>query len=162
MPSHIPFNHDLWKNKPTTQRKEGRVQHFTGHMSLLRKQIGQKHERHVAQGDHQFLTNHEEHNRMWKEREMRDVNQILEAVVPAPSVLAPIPEEGDSMYTTKPEIVESGPEIRPRQPESEPGSESADRNVRPRNVLFIYSKTADTVCNVTGSILISEKYFPVR
>ena len=26
-----------------------------------------------------------------------DVNQILEAVVPAPSVLAPIPEENDSM-----------------------------------------------------------------
>ena len=52
-----------------------------------------------------------------------DVNQILEAVVPAPSVLAAIPEESDSMDTTIPEIVESGPEIRPRQPESEPGSE---------------------------------------
>ena len=61
-----------------------------------------------------------------------DVNQILEAVVPAPSVLAPIPEESDSMDTTMPEIVESGPEIRPRQPESEPGSEPVDRNVRPR------------------------------
>ena len=61
-----------------------------------------------------------------------DVNQILEAVVPAPSVLAPIAEESDSMDTTIPEIVESGPEIRPRQPESEPGSEPADRNVRPR------------------------------
>ena len=61
-----------------------------------------------------------------------DVNQILGAVVPAPSVLAPIPEESDSMDTTVPEIVESGPEIRPRQPESEPGSEPADRNVRPR------------------------------
>ena len=36
------------------------------------------------------------------------------------------------MDTTMPEIVESGPEIRPRQPESEPGSEPADRNVRPR------------------------------
>ena len=56
-----------------------------------------------------------------------DVNQILEAVVPAPSVLAPIPEENDS-----PEVAESGPEIRPRQPESEPGSEPIDRNVRPR------------------------------
>ena len=31
-----------------------------------------------------------------------------------------------------PEVAESGPEIRPRQPESEPGSEPADRNVRPR------------------------------
>ena len=61
-----------------------------------------------------------------------DVNQILEAVVPAPSVLAPIPEDSDSMDTTMPEIVESGPEIRPRQPESEPGSEPVDRNVRPR------------------------------
>ena len=61
-----------------------------------------------------------------------DVNQILEAVVPAPSVLAPIPEESDSMDTTMPEIAESGPEIRPRQPESEPGSEPVDRNVRPR------------------------------
>ena len=61
-----------------------------------------------------------------------DVNQILGAVAPAPSVLAPIPEEGESMDTTIPEIVESGPEIRPRQPESEPGSEPADRNVRPR------------------------------
>ena len=61
-----------------------------------------------------------------------DVNQILEAVVPAPSVLAPIPEESDSMDTTMPEIAESGPEIRPRQPESEPGSEPADRNVGPR------------------------------
>ena len=61
-----------------------------------------------------------------------DVNQILEAVVPAPSVLAPIPEESDSMDTTMPEVAESGPEIRPRQPESEPGSEPVDRNVRPR------------------------------
>ena len=52
--------------------------------------------------------------------------------MPARSVLAPIPEESDSMDTTIPEIVESGPEIRPRQPESEPGSEPADRNVRPR------------------------------
>ena len=31
-----------------------------------------------------------------------------------------------------PEVAESGPEIRPRQPESEPGSEPVDRNVRPR------------------------------
>ena len=61
-----------------------------------------------------------------------DVNQILGGVMPAPSVLAPIPEESDSMDTTIPEIVESGPEIRSRQPESEPGSEPADRNVRPR------------------------------
>ena len=61
-----------------------------------------------------------------------DVNQILEAVVPAPSVLAPIPEESDSMDTTMPEVAESGHEIRPRQPESEPGSEPVDRNVRPR------------------------------
>ena len=60
-----------------------------------------------------------------------DVNQILEAVVPAPNVLAPIPEENDSMDTTIPEVAESGPEIRPRQPESEPGSEPVDRNVRP-------------------------------
>ena len=36
------------------------------------------------------------------------------------------------MDTTIPEIVESGPEILPRQPESEPGSEPVDRNVRPR------------------------------
>ena len=36
------------------------------------------------------------------------------------------------MDTTMPEIAESDPEIRPRQPESEPGSEPADRNVRPR------------------------------
>ena len=61
-----------------------------------------------------------------------DVNEILEAVVPAPSVLAPIPEENDSMDTTIPEIAESGPEIRPRQPDSEPGSEPVDRSVRPR------------------------------
>ena len=60
------------------------------------------------------------------------MNQILGAVVPAPSVLAPIPEEGDPMDTTMPEIAESGTEIRPRQPESEPGSEPVDRNVRPR------------------------------
>ena len=39
-----------------------------------------------------------------------DASQILGAVVPAPSVLAP--------------IAESGPETRPRQPESEPGSEA--------------------------------------
>ena len=79
---------------------------------------------------------------MWKPKDSQlrnppadtrpDVNQILEVVVPAPSVLAPIPEENDSMDTTMPEIAESGPEIRPRQPESEPGSESVDRNVRPR------------------------------
>ena len=62
----------------------------------------------------------------------QDVSQILGAVVPAPSVLAPIPEEGDSMDKTMPEIAESGPETRPRQPESEPGSEPVDRNVRPR------------------------------
>ena len=61
-----------------------------------------------------------------------DVNQILEAVVPAPSVLAPIPEENDSMDTTIPEVAESGLEVRPRQPKSEPGSEPVDRNVRPR------------------------------
>ena len=61
-----------------------------------------------------------------------DVNQILEAVVPAPNVLAPIPEENDSMDTTIPEVAGSGPEIRPRLPESEPGSEPVDRNVRPR------------------------------
>ena len=61
-----------------------------------------------------------------------DVNQILGAVVPAPNVLAPIPEEGESMDTTMPEVAESGPELRPRQPESEPGSEPVDRNVRPR------------------------------
>ena len=47
-------------------------------------------------------------------------------------MLAPIPEEGDSMDTTIPEIAESGPEIWPRQPEIEPASEPADRNVRPR------------------------------
>ena len=39
---------------------------------------------------------------------------------------------GISMDTTIPEIAESGPEIRPRQPESEPGSEPANKNVRPR------------------------------
>ena len=60
-----------------------------------------------------------------------DVSQILGAFVPAPSVLAPIPEEGDFMDTTMPEGAESGPETRPRQPESEPGSEP-DRNVGPR------------------------------
>ena len=65
-----------------------------------------------------------------------DVSQILGAVIPAPSgVLAPIPEESDSMDTTMPEIAESGREIRPRQPESEPGSEPVDRNVRPRLAL---------------------------
>ena len=57
-----------------------------------------------------------------------DVSQILGAVVPAPSVLAPIPEEGELM----PGAAELGPETRPRQPESEPGSEPVDRNVRPR------------------------------
>ena len=60
------------------------------------------------------------------------MNQILEAVVPAPSVLTPIPEENDSMDTAMPEVAESGLEIRPRQPEREPGSELLDRNVRPR------------------------------
>ena len=61
-----------------------------------------------------------------------DVNQILGAVVPAPSVLTPIPKEGDLVDTTMPEAVESRLETRPRQPESEPGSEPVDRNVRPR------------------------------
>ena len=60
------------------------------------------------------------------------VNQILEAVVPAPSVLAPIPKESGSVDTTIPEVAESGPKIRPREPESGPGSEPVDRNVRPR------------------------------
>ena len=61
-----------------------------------------------------------------------DVSQILGAVVPAPSVLAPVPEEGELMDTTMPEAAESEPETRPRQPESETGSEPVDRNVRPR------------------------------
>ena len=61
-----------------------------------------------------------------------DVSQILGAVIPAPSVFAPILEEGDLMDTTMPEGTESGPGTRPRQPESEPGNELVDRNVRPR------------------------------
>ena len=61
-----------------------------------------------------------------------DVSQILGAVVPAQSVLAPIPEEGELIDTTMPEAAESGTETRPRQPECEPGSEQVDRNVRPR------------------------------
>ena len=61
-----------------------------------------------------------------------DVSQILGAVIPAPRVLAPIPEEDDLMDSTMPETAESGTEIRPRQPESEPGSQPVDRNVRPR------------------------------
>ena len=61
-----------------------------------------------------------------------DVSQIPGAVVPAPRVLAPIPEEGDLMDTTIPEAAESGSATRPRQPESKPGSEPVDRNVRPR------------------------------
>ena len=36
------------------------------------------------------------------------------------------------MDITMPEVAESGPEIRPRQPDNEPGSELVDRNVRPR------------------------------
>ena len=36
------------------------------------------------------------------------------------------------MDTTMPETAESGTEMRPRQPESEPGSEPVDRNVRLR------------------------------
>ena len=36
------------------------------------------------------------------------------------------------MDTTMPEAAESRLETRPRQPESEPGSEPVDRNVRPR------------------------------
>ena len=39
MPSHIPINQDL------NTEKKGRAQHFIGHMGLLRKLIGQKHER---------------------------------------------------------------------------------------------------------------------
>ena len=58
-----------------------------------------------------------------------DVNQIPGAVAPAPSVLAPIPEEDDTMDTTIPAIAESGPETQTRKPESEPGSEQVDRNV---------------------------------
>ena len=61
-----------------------------------------------------------------------DVNQILAAVVPAPSVPAPIPKEGEVMDTTVLEAAESGPETRPRQPGTEPGSEPVDRNVRLR------------------------------
>ena len=61
-----------------------------------------------------------------------DASQILGAAIPAPSVLAPIPEEGDPMDTTMPEAAESEPETRPRQPESEPDSELVDRNARPR------------------------------
>ena len=46
-----------------------------------------------------------------------DVSQILGA---------------ELLDTTMPEAAESGPETRPRQPESEPGSEPVDRKVRPR------------------------------
>ena len=52
-----------------------------------------------------------------------DVNQIPGAVVPAPSVLGPIPEEGDIMDTTIPEIAESGPEIR-QECQTAPGARS--------------------------------------
>ena len=58
-----------------------------------------------------------------------DVSRIQGAVVPAPCVLAPIPEEFELMDTTMTEAAESGPETRSRQPESESG---VDRNVRPR------------------------------
>ena len=61
-----------------------------------------------------------------------DVSQILGAVIPAPRVLTPIPEEGELMDTTMPDAAESGTETPPRQPESEPGSEPVDRNVRSR------------------------------
>ena len=71
-------------------------------------------------------------NQLRNHQQIHDqMNQILGGVMPVPSVLAPIPEESDSMNTTIPEIVEPGPEIPPRQPESAPGSEPADRNVRP-------------------------------
>ena len=41
-------------------------------------------------------------------------------------------KETNAGRRTMPEVAESGPEIRPRQPEREPGSERVDRNVRPR------------------------------
>ena len=51
------------RNKDRKKKKKRRVQHFIGHMGLLRKLIGQKHERLVAKGDQQFVMNHHEHNR---------------------------------------------------------------------------------------------------
>ena len=63
-----------------------------------------------------------------------DVHQILGANAPAPGALASIPEEANLMDTAVPQGAETGSESRPRQLESEPGSEPVDRNVRPRLV----------------------------
>ena len=49
-----------------------------------------------------------------------------------PTEEPPADTRGELMDTPMPEAAESGPETRPRQPESEPGSELVDRNVRPR------------------------------
>ena len=63
-----------------------------------------------------------------------DVHQILGANVPAPRALASIHEEADFMDTAVPQAAVTGSQTRPRQPESEPGSEPVDRNVIPRLV----------------------------
>ena len=59
-----------------------------------------------------------------------DVSQILGAVVPAPRVLTPIPEEGELMDTTIREAAEAGPGTRPRQPETSAGTSMARKNHR--------------------------------
>ena len=55
------------KTNQQHREKKAEVQHVIGHMGLLRKLIGQKHERLVTKGDHQLIMNHQEHNRKWKE-----------------------------------------------------------------------------------------------
>ena len=63
-----------------------------------------------------------------------DVHQIWGANAPAPGALASILEETDFMDSAVPHAAEMGSDTRPRQPESEPGSEPVDRNVRLRLV----------------------------
>ena len=60
-----------------------------------------------------------------------DVNQILGAFVPAPSVLAPIAEEGDPWIQRYQKLQNRELRYGRVSLESEPGSEPVDRNVRP-------------------------------
>ena len=63
-----------------------------------------------------------------------DVHQVFGAATPAPASgpLASIPEETKIVNAVVPQAMETEPQTRPRQPESEPGSELGERNVRPR------------------------------
>ena len=61
-----------------------------------------------------------------------NVHQLLGATAPASGPPAPVSEDTEVVNTEIPKAMVTGGPTRPRQPESEAGSEPSERNVRPR------------------------------